>query len=87
MYKPLEAISDPVEIQCIYHFAKNKDGSMPKKLPDLTNLLEGTDDILVKAGIIADDNVSVIYSHDGSRVYFDETKEENVEVYIWSYGQ
>ena len=38
---------------------------------DLTNLLEAIDDILVKYGILADDNFKVIYSHDGSRVFID----------------
>lgn len=39
---------------------------------DLTNLLGATCDILVKSGVIADDNSSIIRSHDGSRVFYDK---------------
>lgn len=38
---------------------------------DLTNLLEALDDVLVAAGVLADDNSSILYSHDGSRVFVD----------------
>lgn len=38
---------------------------------DLTNLLEAIDDILVKAGVLEDDNWKIIGGHDGSRVRFD----------------
>jgi Holliday junction resolvase RusA-like endonuclease len=38
---------------------------------DLTNLLEAIDDIMVKAGLLADDNFTIIQSHDGSRVFYD----------------
>lgn len=46
---------------------------MPTRhLCDLVNLLEATDDILTAAGILQDDNYSVIASHDGSRVMHDK---------------
>lgn len=38
---------------------------------DLVNLLEALDDVLVKAGILPDDNYKVIAGHDGSRVEVD----------------
>lgn len=38
---------------------------------DLVNLLEALDDVLVKAGILPDDNYTIIASHDGSRVGVD----------------
>ena len=38
---------------------------------DLCNLLAATCDILVKAGVIADDNCNIVKSHDGSRVCYD----------------
>lgn len=38
---------------------------------DLLNLLEAVDDILTEAGIIDDDNASIIGGHDGSRVLYD----------------
>lgn len=39
---------------------------------DLTNLLEAIDDVLVKAGVIEDDNYTIIVGHDGSRVHYDK---------------
>jgi len=48
---------------------------------DLTNLLEGLDDMLVKAEVIEDDNRDFIASHDGSRVYWDK-ENPRIEVEI-----
>ena len=48
---------------------------------DLTNLLEALDDVLVYAGVLADDNCNIIYSHDGSRVFVDR-KNPRTEVTI-----
>jgi Holliday junction resolvase RusA-like endonuclease len=39
---------------------------------DLTNLLEALNDILVKYGVIEDDNANVVVSVDGSRVLYDK---------------
>lgn len=39
---------------------------------DLVNLLQALDDILVTAGILKDDNYTIIQSHDGSRVFYDK---------------
>lgn len=41
---------------------------------DLTNLLEAIDDVLVKAGVIEDDNWKIIVAHDGSRIRFDSER-------------
>ena len=49
-----------------------------------TNLLEAIDDILVYAGTLADDNSSIIVSHDGSRVLYDKDN-PRTEVYISQY--
>ena len=65
--KPSEPISQPVQVKCTF-YRKNAIRC------DLTNLLEAIDDILVKYGILADDNFKVIYSHDGSRVFIDKDK-------------
>lgn len=60
-----EPIKDPVNVQCVYY--------MPTRRPvDLTNLLEATADVLVRYGILADDNRNVMYSVDGSRVFYDK---------------
>lgn len=63
--KPSSPISQPVQVKCLF-YRKNAIRC------DLTNLLEAIDDILVKYGILADDNFKVIYSHDGSRVFIDK---------------
>lgn len=58
-------ISSPVNVKCLYY--------MPtRRRVDLTNLLEATDDILVKYGVLEDDNCNIIVSHDGSRVLYDK---------------
>ena len=38
----------------------------------VTNMLEAIDDVMVKAGLLADDNYTIIQSHDGSRVLYDK---------------
>lgn len=72
-----ETIAEPVEVKCLFY--------MPtRRKVDLTNLLEAIDDILVYAGILADDNSSIIVSHDGSRVLYDK-ENPRTEVYISRY--
>lgn len=69
-----EYIDYPVEVTC-YFFMKTK------RKCDLTNLLEAVDDVLVKAGILEDDNYTIIVSHDGSRVFYDK-ENPRTEIYI-----
>lgn len=57
-------IAAPVNVKCVYY--------MPTlRRVDLPNLLNATDDILVKYGVLEDDNSNIIASHDGSRVLLD----------------
>lgn len=64
-------IDTPVNVKCLFY--------MPtKRKCDLTNLLEAIDDILVATGLIADDNYTIIESHDGSRVYYDKDNPRTV---------
>ena len=58
-------IDYPVEVTCSFFMGS-------RRKCDLTNLLEAVDDVLVKAGILKDDNYSIIVSHDGSRVFSDK---------------
>ena len=63
--QPEKPIDGPVCVTCKFF--------MPtRRKCDLTNLLQAIDDILVKAGLLADDNYTVIQSHDGSRVFYDK---------------
>lgn len=74
-----EPIAEPVNLQCTYY--------MPtKRKTDLCNLLEATCDILVSAGILADDNSTIVVGHDGSRVLHDK-ENPRVEVCITSAGE
>jgi Holliday junction resolvase RusA-like endonuclease len=52
-----------------------------KRKCDLTNLLQALNDIMVKAGLLEDDNYTIIASHDGSRVLYDkENPRTEVEI-------
>lgn len=57
-------IDKPVNIKCLYFM-------QTEARVDLPNLLEATDDMLVKYGVLADDNSKIVASHDGSRVLLD----------------
>lgn len=67
-------ISVPVNVKCVFY--------MPtRRKCDLTNLLEAIDDIMVRCGLLADDNYTIIHSHDGSRVmYCKERPRTEVEI-------
>ena len=45
-----------------------------KRKVDITNLLSALDDMLVKAGVIKDDNRNIVASHDGSLVLYDKER-------------
>ena len=60
-----EPINFPVNVKCVFYRAT-------KRAVDLTNLLAAIDDILVKYGVIADDNRNILASHDGSAVHWDK---------------
>lgn len=71
---PESPITFPVNVRCIFY--------MPdKRRCDLTNLEESIDDILVKYGVLADDNYNIIAGHDGSRVRIDR-EHPRTEIYI-----
>ena len=62
---PLRPIECRVNIKCLFY--------MPtRRRTDLTNLLEAVDDLLVHAGIIADDHYGIVEAHDGSRCFVDK---------------
>ena len=63
--KLTKPIDYAVNVKCLFY--------MPtKRKCDLTNLLEAVDDIMVKAGLLSDDNFTIIESHDGSRILYDK---------------
>ena len=67
-------ISYPVNVKALYY--------MPtRRLVDLCNLHEALCDVLVKHGVIEDDNSKIIVSMDGSRVLYDK-ENPRTEIYI-----
>lgn len=63
--RPERPIERPVNVRMLFY--------MPtKRRCDLVNLQEAVLDLLVSAGILADDQASVVASMDGSRVLYDK---------------
>ena len=59
LHKPAEPVTCACNAQYRYY--------MPTaRKCDLVNLMQATNDILVKGGVIADDNYTIVASHDGS---------------------
>ena len=56
-----------------------------RRVDDL-NLYGALDDILVKEGILKDDNINVIRDRDGSRVLYDK-EHPRAEIYIYEYKE
>ncbi len=71
---PQMAISEAVNVKAVYYMPN-------RRRVDLVNLLEATCDILVKAGVLADDCATIVASHDGSRVLLDRQR-PRVEIEI-----
>lgn len=62
---PFSTYDCPVNVKCMYY--------MPtRRRVDLVNLQEATLDVLVKYGVILDDNSNIVASMDGSRVLYDK---------------
>lgn len=62
----------PHTLKCVYYMET-------RRRVDLNNLIAATADLLVKAGVLEDDNAQIVYSLDGSRVEYDK---ENPRVEI-----
>ena len=61
-----EPISEPINIRYLFY----RDSY---RRVDASNLIEGADDVLVKYGVVLDDNFTIVKGHDGTRVYVDKT--------------
>ena len=69
-----ETINKPVNVKCLFY--------MPtRRKCDLVNMQEAILDVMVKAGLLKDDNYSIVQSMDGSRVLYDKSN-PRTEVYI-----
>lgn len=65
MPKLEKPIDYPINLKVHYYMGH-------KRKCDITNLLQATCDILVKYGILSDDNYTIVASIDGSRVFYDK---------------
>lgn len=71
---PENPIDYGVNVKCIFYMRT-------KRKVDLSNLISAISDILVRAGVLADDNSEIIVGYDGSRVYYDkENPRTEVEI-------
>lgn len=71
----IDTIEEPVNVQAVFYM-------QTRRKVDLVNLEEALLDVLVKFGILADDNSQIVRSMDGSRVEYDKDK-PRTEVMIW----
>lgn len=71
---PFNTFDCRVNVECVYY--------MPtKRRVDLVNLEESTLDVLVKYGILKDDNCNIVASMDGSKVlYSKENPRTEIEI-------
>lgn len=67
-------IDYPVNVKCLFYMET-------KRKCDLVNLQEAILDVLVKGGIIEDDNFTIVQSMDGSKVLYDK-EDPRTEIYI-----
>ena len=71
---PMEPIESLVNVRCLFYMKT-------RRIVDGLNLLATIDDLLVSAGILADDNSRIVAGHDGSRVLYDK-EHPRTEIYI-----
>lgn len=71
---PFNMFDCPVNVECVYYMPTHR-------RVDLVNLLQSTMDILVKYGILKDDNCNIVASMDGSKVlYSKENPRTEIEI-------
>lgn len=75
--KPSKPIDYPVTVKCIFYMPTHR-------RVDTSNLVAAIHDILVKHGILSDDNRDIIASTDGTRTYYDK-QNPRVEIEITPY--
>ena len=72
--RPLKPIDFPIQIKYLFFLDADR-------VVDDLNLCACVDDLLVKNGIIADDNRRIVQSHDGTRSFIDR-ENPRTEIYI-----
>ena len=66
-----DPITDPVNVEMVFYMPTHR-------RVDLVNLQEAALDVMVKAGILADDNSNIVTSMDGSAVMYDKENPRTV---------
>ena len=64
-------IDYPVNLKCTFYVPD-------KRKRDLTNLENAIADIMIKYGVIEDDNYNIITGWDGSRIIYEKGREETI---------
>ena len=64
-FKDIGTIDSPINLKCVFYLDKRRKG-------DLAGYLQAIQDVLVEAGILADDNRNIVASVDGSVVLYDK---------------
>lgn len=77
--RPEKPIAGPVQL--VYRCYRET----RHRVDDL-NLYEALDDLLVKEGVLSDDNINVIRSRDGSRCFYDKER-PRAEIFIFRYEE
>jgi Holliday junction resolvase RusA-like endonuclease len=67
-------ITQPCNVKCLFYLDRDYISPDSKIKIDLTGLLQAIDDVLVKAGVLADDCARILKGHDGSRVFVDKAR-------------
>lgn len=84
IHNAVGTIDSPVNLKCVFYLDKRRKG-------DLAGYLQAVQDLLVEAGILADDNRNIVASVDGSAVLYDKenprtevtiTRKENYEQWV-----
>lgn len=83
-FRDIGSIDFPVNLKCVFYLNR-------RFKSDLAGYLQAVQDVLVEAGILADDNRNIVASVDGSKVLYDKknprtevtiTKKEDYEQWI-----
>lgn len=86
MCKPLMAqysglkIDKPINLKCIFYV---KD----RRLRDISNLINAIQDVLVKYGVLEDDNYNIVKSLDGTRIIYRPEQEAETIIEITRYEE
>ena len=71
LYQHKYQLEQPINLKCTFYVPD-------RRKRDLANLLESIQDILVKYGVIADDNYEIVASVDGSQIIYEKNRSETI---------